>query len=72
MPSEWICKRAADALVVGAPGLQTLPGLEFDFILTVRDRPQLRDTPDVDNVRSMDTQEAIGIEHALNGVHRDV
>jgi len=69
MQSEWICKRAADALVVCAPGLQTLPRLEFDLILTVRDRPQLRDTPDVDNVRSMDTQEAMGVEHALDGVH---
>lgn len=39
MQSEWICKRAADALVVGAPGLQTLARLEFDLILTVRDRP---------------------------------
>ena len=72
MQSEWICKRAADALVVGAPRLQTLPRLELDCILTVRDRPQLRDTPDVDDVRSMDTQEAVGIEHALNGVHRYV
>ena len=48
--SEWICKRAADALVVGASGLQTLPRLEFHLILTVRDRPQLRDPPDVDDV----------------------
>ena len=72
MQSEWICKRAADALVVGASGLQTLPRLEFNLILTVRDRPQLRDTPDVDDVRSMDTQEAVGIEHALIGVHRYV
>jgi hypothetical protein len=69
LQSEWICKRAADALVVGASRLQTLPRLEFDLILTVRDRPQVRDTPDVDDVRSMDTQEVIGIEHALNGVH---
>jgi hypothetical protein len=35
--SEWICKREADALVVGAPRLQTLPRLEFDRILSVRD-----------------------------------
>ena len=39
MQSEWICERAADALAVGAPRLQTLPRLEFDRILTVRDRP---------------------------------
>lgn len=70
--SEWICKRAANALVVGTPGLQTLPRPEFDLILTVRDRRQPRDTLDVDNVRSMDTQEVGGIEHAFNGVHGHV
>jgi hypothetical protein len=42
--SEWICERAADALAVRAPRLQALPRLEFDCILTVRNRPQLRNT----------------------------
>jgi len=58
MQSEWICKRTADALAVCAPRLQALPRLEFDHILTMRDRPQLRDTPHVYDVRLMDMQKA--------------
>jgi D-arabinose 1-dehydrogenase-like Zn-dependent alcohol dehydrogenase len=48
--SERICERAANALTVSAPRLQALSCLEFDGILSVRDRPQLRDAPNIYDV----------------------
>ena len=67
--SERVCKRATDSLAVGAPRLQALPGLEFDHVLAVRYRPQLRDPAEVHDVRSVNAQKASGIECALDGVH---
>ncbi len=64
--SEGVCKHAADPLTVGAPRVQAVPRPELNHILAVRDRPQLRDAVDVHDVRSMDAQEASGIEHVLN------
>ena len=52
--------------------MQAVPRPELDHILAVRDRPQLRDAPDVHDVRSMDAQEAVGIEHGLDRVHGHV
>jgi hypothetical protein len=40
--SEWVRKRSADLLIVGAARLQALSRLELYHILTVRNRPQLR------------------------------
>ena len=62
----------ADAIAVRAPGLEPQSRLELDFVLTVGDRPELRDPPDVHDVGAVDAQEAAGIEHAFDGVHRHV
>ena len=61
-PSERIRQIPADTLSVGATRVQALTGQKLDDVLTMRQRPQLPDPSDIDDVRAMNPQETARIQ----------
>jgi hypothetical protein len=52
--------------------MKPFTGERLDNILTMAQRPQLLDAPDVRDVRSMNPQETFGIQRGFDGVQRYV
>jgi len=63
--SERIQHHPTDLLPIGPARLKPLPRNHFQNVLPMRQRPQLPDVPQIDNVRTMNPQKALRIERSL-------